>query len=665
MGFPWISSFCSLTVLGSWLVFTATTSAETPKSWVLGLFSQELRVLDARQQQLVAEAASLPESAAVNTGLRLGWHSQALRFSDSGAWVQVDLGGLWPVDTVALVAASGEAQGSQGGPGYGFPLRFRVELAEDEEFDMPMIVYDTGTEDVTNPGGLPIVIEAQGRRARFVRLNIFKPWPRREDWIVAIGEIIVLSGSRNVAAGQPARVSSSSRSLPGWSAENLTDGQCLLGPPVSTEPSPTNGYLAQPENSPGVTKWVQVDLGRAYPLDEVRLFPARPTDFADAPGSGFPPRFRVEASNDAGFSQPRTLFDTGPRDFIAPGENPVTLRGDGKPGRFVRVTATRLHDRGGISNFALAELEIWSAGVNTASVGEVTALDAFDNPQYSRWQPDYLVDGYSSRHRILDLPQWLSGLSRRREILLELHRIDSERRRVTEATLALLTKSAASLLGGLLLLAGGLLWRGQLAKRRVVEALRNRIAGDLHDEIGSQLGGIALAAQLAARRTDDLDEARMYFRQIERTARETNDAMHDIVWLLKPGSTTLEELVVRLRETTAVQLRDLEYQFEVEGVTPRRVGIDFTRHVYLLAKEALANITKHAQAHLICIHFRVANGTLLFTIHDDGTGFDPVTANPGNGLDNMRYRAAQLGGSLRIASVPHAGTTVTLNAPIR
>ncbi len=214
MGFPWISSFCSLTVLGSWLVFTATTSAETPKSWVLGLFSQELRVLDARQQQLVAEAASLPESAAVNTGLRLGWHSQALRFSDSGAWVQVDLGGLWPVDTVALVAASGEAQGSQGGPGYGFPLRFRVELAEDEEFDMPMIVYDTGTEDVTNPGGLPIVIEAQGRRARFVRLNIFKPWPRREDWIVAIGEIIVLSGSRNVAAGQPARVSSSSRRCP-------------------------------------------------------------------------------------------------------------------------------------------------------------------------------------------------------------------------------------------------------------------------------------------------------------------------------------------------------------------------------------------------------------------------------------------------------------------
>jgi signal transduction histidine kinase len=665
VNFPAFSRVCSVILLTGLVAGARADAAETSKNWIAGLFSRELRELEARHEQLIAELATLPESAGVNTGARLGWHSKALPVPDAETWAQVDLGDVWPLDVIALVAASGEAHGQQRGPGYGFPLRFRVEIAEDESFTRPLVLHETGAEDVPNPGALPVVIAARGSRARFVRVTALKAWPRREDWIVALGELIVLSGPRNVAAGQPVRVSSATSSRPEWSPENLTDGQSLLGPPVGTEPSPSNGYLAVHERSPELTKWVQVDLGRECPLDEVRLFPARPTDFADAPGSGFPPRFRVEAANDAGFDSPRVLFDTGTHDFVSPGENPVTVRGDGQPARFVRVTATRLQDRGGTSSFALAELQAWSGGINAASGARVTALDVFDNPQFPRWQPEYLVDGFTSRHRILDLTEWLSGLARRREIVEELSRIENQRRLAADATLALLVKSGAGVFGGVLLLAGGLLWRARLTKRREVEALRTRIAGDLHDEIGSQLGGIALAAQLAARRADDPEKAREQFAEIERTARETNDAMHDIVWLLKPGSTNLAELVARLRETAAAQLREAECQFDAEGVTPRTVGIEFTRHVYLFGKEALANIGKHARARTVRIHVRVAGGSLHLTIHDDGAGFDSATAPAGNGLRNMRHRAAQLGGTLQIVSTPGTGTTLTLTAPLR
>lgn len=665
MVFSVVSNASAALALGVVSVLASGNSTVPPKHPVLGLFSRELRELDARCQQLVGESASLPVSAAVNTGPRLGWHSRAMATPDSEIWAQVDLGRVWPIDAVALVAACGEAQGHEPGPGYGFPLGFRVEIAEDKEFNHPIKIHDTGADDFPNPGGLPIFIEGRGLQARFVRLKVLKPWPRREDWIVALDEMMVLSGSRNVAAGRPVSVSSSTSSLPEWSAENLTDCQCLLGPPVSTELSRSNGYLARHESSPDVSKWVQVDLGGEWPVDEVRLFPARPTDFADAPGSGFPHRFRVEAAMDASFTRSRVLYDTGPNDFITPGENPVSLSGDGELGRFVRVTATRLHDRGGTSSFALSELQVWSRNVNVAREASVTALDAFDNPQFPRWQPDYLVDGFTSRQRILDLPEWLSGLARRRVILLELDEIENARRRAADATLSLLAKSGVGLLGSTLLLTGAMLWRGKVAKRREVDALRARIAADLHDEIGSHLGGIALSAQLASRRVDDLEKAREHLEEIERTARETNDAMRDIVWLLKPGSTTLDELIARLRETAGSLLREVDLQFESEGITPRIVGIDFTRNVYLLGKESLTNIAKHARARNVRIRVRAANGRLCLTVHDDGDGFDLDKVRPGNGLENMRHRASLLGGTLQIVSAPRSGTTLSLDASIR
>jgi signal transduction histidine kinase len=660
---------CCLILLASILAAAGQSGGEpsrqpTPLDWLARWVNAEVRALDTQRGQLAAQLPALPLPAGGNTSARLGWHSKVLPTAASNVWVRLDLGAVHPLDWVALVPASGEGAG-QSGAGYGFPLRFRVEIAEEEDFSDATTIGDHTHADGANPGAFPFVIPAAGQRGRFLRITCSKPWPRRDDWIVALGEIIVLSGQRNLAAGATVQVSSAVTSPPAWAPDNLTDSQSLLGPPVGPEPSSSNGFLAQHERAPDAVKWVQVDLGREVDIEEVRLFPARPTDFADAPGTGFPVRFRIEAGNDPVFRTGTTVFATGARDFINPGDNALSFPCHSTRGRFVRVTAEQLHGRGTTFTFGLAEMQVWSGGTNVALKAPVTASDLFDNPQFPLWQPEYLVDGCNSRRRILDLPQWLAGLDRRRQLQFAL--VDLDSRREAAATKAMRRAMTAG--GGIgvtfLLIASGLAWRSRLARRREVEQLRARIASDLHDEIGSQLGGIALAAQLAARRADDPEKAREHFAEIERTARETNDAMHDIVWLLKPGSVNLEELITRLRETASVQLREVECQFEAEGVTPRAVGIEFTRHVYLLGKEALANIAKHARARAVRIHVRVAGGTLHLTIHDDGTGYDPTTANSGNGLDNMRRRAAQLGGSLQITSAPGAGTTLTLTAPLR
>jgi len=175
--------------------------------------------------------------------------------------------------------------------------------------------------------------------------------------------------------------------------------------------SPSNGYHSAIESAPDVAKWVQVDLGRAVALDEIRLVPARPTDFPDTPGFGFPPRYRVEIAEGTAFEA------LAERDEAGPGDAPVSVAAGGRRVRFVRVTATRLWKRRGDFVFALAELQALAGGENVASGKAVEALDSIEA---GRWAKAFLVDGCSSRARLPDaIEQERRALERERKVILE------------------------------------------------------------------------------------------------------------------------------------------------------------------------------------------------------------------------------------------------------
>src|SRR5262249_9551165 len=159
-------------------------------------------------------------------------------------------------------------------------------------------------------------------------------------------------------------------------------------------PSPSNGYHSGITATPNVTKWVQVDLGRSLPLDEIRLFPARPVDFRDSPGFGFPVRFQVAISDDPLFKNAEIIADYSARDYPNPGEMAVRYRLNGKKARHVRVTALRLWKRLEDYCFALAEMQVYSSGKNVTLGKTVTALDTIDG---GLWHRRYLVDDCTSR----------------------------------------------------------------------------------------------------------------------------------------------------------------------------------------------------------------------------------------------------------------------------
>ncbi len=192
-------------------------------------------------------------------------------------------------------------------------------------------------------------------------------------------------------------------------------------PPLSgVGASPTNGYHSAVAQAADVEKWVQVDLGASLPVEEVRLFPARPTDFPDTPGFGFPPRFRVAVADDPGFATGRVVADHSAADFPNPGDQSVSLALSGVKGRYVRVTAAGLWPRTGDYVFALGELEVNSGGGNVAAGRAVSALDSIEG---GLWSARHLVDGFDSRRRLADLkkPDVAREVERRRA-LAERHR---------------------------------------------------------------------------------------------------------------------------------------------------------------------------------------------------------------------------------------------------
>jgi len=157
---------------------------------------------------------------------------------------------------------------------------------------------------------------------------------------------------------------------------------------------PQYGYHSQITKNPDEVKWVQVDLGKARGATHIRIVPAYDEFGGIGAGFGFPVRYRIEVSNDAAFKKGvRALLDASGKDQPNPGSRTIEVATDGKPFRYVRVTATRLGERKNDYILALAELEVHpeGGGENFALGATVTAKDSIESGV--RWGRDNLVDG--------------------------------------------------------------------------------------------------------------------------------------------------------------------------------------------------------------------------------------------------------------------------------
>jgi signal transduction histidine kinase len=643
-------------------------AADAGENWVR-LLSPEMRQLNVEEQTLRTQMRTLPPAPTREVTARLGYHSGYSGNQDSVHWVDMDLMRTHEINAIVLIATPTDSGGAAAA-GYGFPLRFRVEIAEDNEDAEHVIVADWTHEDFPNPVALPVYLPVPGLRARQVRITATRLSREGDRFFFSLGEVIVLSGGRNVAIGLDRDAFGLSRTMgavPMWGLANLVDGHIACGPPVGTQPSPTLGYQSrmvtlkkEPNPAP---RWVQVDLGVELPVDEVRLFPARPPAFAHRKGFGYPQQARLELSSTADFSESSEvpgLRDTPlatPPPIVNPGDNMVSYNADGQSARYVRFTATQLFNANGQFNLALAEMQVWSGGRNVA-LGKT--VSAFDSTETGGWSKAALVDGFTSTADILDWPEWLAGLSKRREVVQQIAAIEVRQRQLVQQWQRYgLGALAMLIVAGI---AAAIAWsaRQRRARLREMEVLRQRIAQDLHDEIGSSLGSIALIAQDIG--VDD-PQARDDLAEIKTIADESVAAMRDITRLIQSDRYGSDDLATLLRETAARLLRTIPHSLTVEaGTSSRKLPVDRQRDLILMFKEALHNITRHAEATAVGIKLRQTADSLVLTLQDDGKGFDPAAVTGGMGLTNLRRRAEKHQGRVDIVSTPQ-GTTLTLTLP--
>jgi two-component system, NarL family, sensor histidine kinase UhpB len=206
--------------------------------------------------------------------------------------------------------------------------------------------------------------------------------------------------------------------------------------------------------------------------------------------------------------------------------------------------------------------------------------------------------------------------------------------------------------------------RNKLRQRMKELELRNQIAADLHDEVGSSLSSIHMLSQMATQPGNEATHTDILTR-MSSNAKETMDKMGDIVWMIKPGET--EGGLKQRMERFAYEIcssKNMEVAMQLDELEKAKLSMEQRKNIYLIFKEALNNAVKYSGTEKVEIISGTQNKQLMLLVKDYGKGFDTETTGKGNGLDNMKHRADELNGKLEITSEPEKGTSVKLIVPL-
>jgi len=223
----------------------------------------------------------------------------------------------------------------------------------------------------------------------------------------------------------------------------------------------------------------------------------------------------------------------------------------------------------------------------------------------------------------------------------------------------------------LLGLAGGIIagiaWYRQ-QQRLQLEAIRRRIARDLHDDMGSTVSSIRFFSEVAqGQLTEKQTAAKDLLARISQSAATLSESIQDIVWAINARFDNLDDLAARIREfgLKIGEARNIRFSADIPAAFPAlALRPDTRRNIYLIFKEAVNNAAKYSGCTDIGVKLHLEHRKIYLEIKDNGKGFDPATVQYGNGLANMRQRAAEIKGTLAVETAPGAGVRILLEVGV-
>ncbi len=207
-------------------------------------------------------------------------------------------------------------------------------------------------------------------------------------------------------------------------------------------------------------------------------------------------------------------------------------------------------------------------------------------------------------------------------------------------------------------------YRYRINQLLAMQAVRNRISTDLHDEIGATLSGIGILSTIAKQQVEESHPANALLGRITDDALTVGNAIDDIVWSINPKNDELSNVVARMSRHAAelFDAKGIDYQIITpENTEAIKLSMEERRDVYLIFKEAINNLLKYAQCTKVRIEMNMENRRFKLHIADNGVGFDTTKTSSRNGIMNMKNRALKLKGNFRIDSKIGEGTKVELD----
>lgn len=615
--------------------------------------------LEQRLQEIDAHLARLANYSLSGGIGAIGFRSRPSDVSGQREWIEVDFGKAAAVDEIVLVPAI-RRDATNGFEADAFPAALRVFGGVGPDRTGQVIAEFSGKSALL-PRIAPLVIPCGGVTVEWIRVEATTLSPRAFDrrFVFQLAEVLAFAGQENVALRRQVRSSSGDTPAlaPGWAEAHVVDGVLpylmAAGGPGSV------AYVNQFEL--GESPAFLIDLGSVQRINRLHLHSVDQSDTvpqAFAGEFGIPKAMRIEGAREPDFADATslveirhgTIYDVGP--ILMWTFPPVDCR-------YVRIRATE-HNSNALygligERFGFAEVELYSGDRNVALHRPVTAN--FNQESGTR-QLSNLTDGMNYYGSILPVREWLNQLATRHDLERERPIVTAEidRRHAVQRTQLNVLAWLAALLG---LSVIGVALASRIQRQRAIEQTRNRIAADLHDELGADLHAVGLLTDLA-RNSAPNDEKLLGLLQRMRslTERAGQAARHCTNMLEAPG--LFGDLAGDMRRTAERLLADLEHRIEIErpefwkSLAPQR-----RTDLLLFYQECLINVIRHSGATRVETHLRIDDGRIHLRVSDNGQGLN------GGIPASLRRRARLLGGELSAQQQGGSGLQIDLRLKLR
>ncbi|MFK7851516.1 MAG: histidine kinase [Akkermansiaceae bacterium] len=630
-------------------------SAQNPIGKVARVFNPRLVKVEERVEFLSQRLMTLAVQNEHHLDSGLGTKGIKVSPESPDPSCTIDLGAEYPIDSLFLIPAQNQSSNQRSI----FPKGFRLDFSKCSDFSDVKTLYRTGNKAFPDPAGKPVKFTGQDAVTRYVRITVTEGHKRGDSEIFGLAELVVISDGYPVSFAKDVTSVGDLDPSHLWYSAALTDGRMPYGiwqGGAWNDEEASEFYLS--EKGDDEVSW-RMDFPEARDLDLLILYPVGIEDILDA--SVLPQALEIQAWNSE-LDQYRTVKQWKNPSSGSDSRTPLTLSLEGVETESLRIVATEPSKIGNQNIYGLSEIEVWSDQENISE-----GIDVCKRVNGTTREMTSLTDGFASKRRLIPVSFWLSQLHERWRVEREIEALRPMRAQMAAESELNATWGSAMMLGLTFLIPVFIVERRRLISKHQVDQLRKRIASDLHDDIGSNLGSISLIARTARKdliRLQGPREVGTDLNEVESIAKESSLAMRDIVWLLERKQDTIGDLVSRIRETASRLLRDFDYTIDCDSKkVTSKLSLDAKRHLFLFYKEAIHNVLKHSEATKVSIRLWDQGDKLALEIVDNGKGIPKKISDDKRapkGVRKLDERARVLEGRLDVNSTEGKGTRLLL-----